>query len=60
VPQLFTAPIYDQINGGSTVTKSGASQPLATIIYEHELLVDSLTQKQVLPYRAQIPARSMT
>jgi hypothetical protein len=45
VPQLFTPPMGDQINGRLAVIKSGEGQPLATVTYEHELLADSLTQK---------------
>jgi mannose-6-phosphate isomerase-like protein (cupin superfamily) len=60
VPQLFTPPMGDQINGRLAVIKSGEGQPLATVTYEHELLADSLTQKRMLPYRARIRARSMT
>ena len=56
VPQLFTPPIGDQINGRLAVTKSGEGQALATVTYEHELLADSLTQKRMLPYRARIRA----
>ena len=45
VPQLFTPPIGDQINGRLAVTKSGEGQPLATVTSVHEFLADSLTQK---------------
>lgn len=59
VPQLFTPPQKDQINGRMTVTKSGDGSAHATATYEHELLADSLTKKQMLPYRARVRARSM-
>ncbi|WP_085890695.1 helix-turn-helix domain-containing protein [Roseovarius litorisediminis] len=59
VPQLFTAPKRDQINGRMSVTKSGTGTPQATVTYEHELLGETLTNKQMLPYRARIRARSV-
>ncbi|MCU9837500.1 XRE family transcriptional regulator [Ruegeria sp. WL0004] len=59
VPQLFTPPQKDQINGRMTLTKSGDGSAHATATYEHELLADSLTKKQMLPYRARVRARSM-
>lgn len=59
VPQLFTQPERDQVNGRMTVTPSGEGQAHATATYEHELLGHSLSKKQMLPYRARIRARSM-
>lgn len=59
VPQLFTQPQRDQINGRMTVTKSGQGAAHVTVTYEHELLAESLTKKQMLPYRARVRARSM-
>ncbi len=59
VPQLFTPPKRDQVNGRMAVTKSGDGTAQATVTYEHELLADSLTKKQMLPYRARVRARSM-
>ncbi len=59
VPQLFTAPQRDQVNGRLSVTKSGEGADHATATYEHELLADSLRKKQMLPYRARVRARSM-
>lgn len=59
VPQLFTAPSKAQVNGRMSVTKSGSGEAQATGTYEHELLAGSLTQKKMLPYRAQIRARSV-
>ena len=59
VPQLFTPPQRDQVNGRMAVTKSEDGQPLATATYEHKLLADSLTKKQMLPYRTRVRARSM-
>jgi transcriptional regulator with XRE-family HTH domain len=59
VPQLFTPPMRDQVNGRMAVTRSGAGQGHATATYEHELLAEALTKKQMLPYRARIRARSM-
>lgn len=59
VPQLFTPPVRDQINGRMAVTKSGEGAAHATVTYEHELLADTLSKKQMLPYRARVRARSM-
>ncbi|SCZ58089.1 helix-turn-helix domain-containing protein [Epibacterium ulvae] len=59
VPQLFTPPKREQVNGRFTVTKSGQGAAHATATYEHELLADGLSRKQMLPYRARVRARSM-
>ncbi len=59
VPQLFTPPEKDQVNGRMAVTKSGQGAAHATTTYEHELLADSLTKKQMLPYRARVRARNV-
>lgn len=59
VPQLFTPPAADKITGRLAVTKSGEGATKATTTYEHELLGEALSQKQMLPYRARIRARSM-
>lgn len=59
VPQLFTPPQRDQVNGRMTVTQSGEGADHATATYEHELLAEALTKKQMLPYRARVRARSM-
>ncbi len=59
VPQLFTPPAKGQVNGRIAVTKSGEGTAQATVTYEHELLAETLTKKQMLPYRARIRARSM-
>ncbi len=59
VPQLFTTPRNDQVNGRMAVTRSGAGAAHATATYEHELLAEALTKKQMLPYRARVRARSM-
>ena len=59
VPQLFTAPRRDQVSGRMAVTKSGEGAAHATATYEHELLAETLTKKQMLPYRARVRARSM-
>ena len=58
VPQLFTPPKKNQVNGRMAVTRSGEGAGHATATYEHELLAESLTKKQMLPYRAQVRARS--
>jgi transcriptional regulator with XRE-family HTH domain len=59
VPQLFTPPVKDQINGRMVITKNGQGTAHATTTYEHELLADGLTKKQMLPYRARVRARSI-
>ncbi|MEM6939250.1 MAG: XRE family transcriptional regulator [Pseudomonadota bacterium] len=59
VPQLFTPPAAEKINGRMAVTKSGDGSAKATSTYEHELLSDALRKKQMLPYRARIRARRM-
>ncbi|TNF63693.1 MAG: XRE family transcriptional regulator [Rhodobacteraceae bacterium] len=59
VPQLFTPPQAEKINGRMLVTKSGSGAAHATATYEHELLAEGLTKKQMLPYRARVRARSM-
>lgn len=59
VPQLFTPPVKDQVNGRMVVTQNGQGAAHATATYEHELLAGGLTKKQMLPYRARIRARSM-
>lgn len=59
VPQLFTPPAAEKINGRMAITRSGDGTAKATTTYEHELLADSLRKKQMLPYRARVRARSM-
>ncbi|WP_204114335.1 helix-turn-helix domain-containing protein [Shimia biformata] len=59
VPQLFTPPQKEQVNGRMTVVKSGQGVHQATTTYEHELLAETLTKKAMLPYRARVRARSM-
>lgn len=59
VPQLFTPPQNDQINGRMAVTKSGEGAAHATTTYEHELLGDALSKKKMLPYRARVRARDV-
>ena len=60
VPQLFTPPVNDQINGRMSVTRQGEGTQQATATYEHELLAESLTKKKMLPYRARIRARDFS
>ena len=60
VPQLFTPPKAGQINGRLAITKTGQGSAQATATYEHELLADTLTKKQMLPYRARVRARDMS
>lgn len=59
VPQLFTAPSKGQVTGRMAVTKFGEGGAHATTTYEHELLANTLTKKQMLPYRARIRARDV-
>jgi transcriptional regulator with XRE-family HTH domain len=59
VPQLFTAPSREQINGRMAVTKSGEGAPKVTATYEHELLAEALSRKRMIPYRARIRARNV-
>jgi transcriptional regulator with XRE-family HTH domain len=59
VPQLFTPPARGQVSGRLVATKSGTGQHQATTTYEHELLAQGLTRKQMLPYRATIRARDL-
>ena len=59
VPQLFTPPSRDQVNGRMVTTRSGEGNSQITTTYEHELLADQLKKKAMLPYRARIRARSM-
>lgn len=59
VPQLFTPPQRDQINGRMVRTKSGDGAQFATTTYEHELLAESLTKKAMLPYRTRVRARKV-
>ena len=59
VPQLFTPPAAEKINGRMAITKSGEGSAKLTTTYEHELLGDALLKKQMLPYRARIRARTM-
>ena len=57
VPQLFTPPSNNQINGRMVVTKYDQGTAHATTTYEHELLSETLTNKKMLPYRTRVRAR---
>ena len=59
VPQLFTAPQAGQGAGRMSVTRMGQGGAHPTGTYEHELLAESLSGKQMLPYRARVRARTM-
>ncbi|MFY0597185.1 MAG: helix-turn-helix transcriptional regulator [Cognatishimia sp.] len=59
VPQLFTQPSKGQVNGRMVMTKQGQGAERLTATYEHELLAENLTKKNMLPYRARVRARSM-
>ncbi|SHK30991.1 transcriptional regulator, XRE family with cupin sensor [Shimia gijangensis] len=59
VPQLFTPPQKEKVNGRIAMVKSGQGVHQATTTYEHELLAETLSKKQMLPYRARVRARSI-
>jgi len=59
VPQLFTPPEREQVNGRMALTRAAEGQEVATATYEHRLLASTLTRKQMLPYQARVRARSM-
>jgi transcriptional regulator with XRE-family HTH domain len=59
VPQLFTPPVKGQVNGRMIVTKQGEGAERLTTTYEHELLAENLTKKNMLPYRARVRARTL-
>lgn len=59
VPQLFTPPSKNQVNGRMAVTKADEGQSSVTATYEHELMATGLRKKQMLPYRAVIRARAL-
>lgn len=58
MPQLFTPPTRNQVLGRMSVTPAGEGALHPTPTYEHELLANALTRKQMLPYRARVRARS--
>ncbi len=58
VPQLFTPPTKGQVMGRRSVTRMGEGVAHPTTTYEHEMLAHELTTKKMLPYRAQVRARS--
>ncbi|MCT4558562.1 MAG: XRE family transcriptional regulator [Pelagimonas sp.] len=59
VPQLFTPPQQEKVNGRMAVTRMGEGQNQLTTTYEHELMAETLTRKKMLPYRARVRARSV-
>jgi transcriptional regulator with XRE-family HTH domain len=59
VPQLFTPPMRDQINGRMSITRNNEGNHQATTTYEHELLAESMSKKKMLPYRARIRSRNI-
>ena len=59
VPQLFTPPMKNQINGRLSHTKIGEGKSHVTATYEHEILSRSLSKKNMLPYKTIVRARSM-
>ncbi len=59
VPQLFTPPSRDQVNGRMATTLSGEGGSLITTTYEHNILAEPLRHKKMLPYRTRVRARTM-
>ncbi|WP_255670634.1 helix-turn-helix domain-containing protein [Cognatishimia sp. F0-27] len=59
IPQLFTPPQAEKVNGRLAVTRAESGQHHATTTYEHDLLAETLTKKKMLPYRARVRARSL-
>lgn len=59
VPQLFTPPRAEKVNGRMAVTRDSEGQPQATTTYEHRLLAEQLTRKKMLPYQARVRARAL-
>lgn len=59
VPQLFTPAPKVAVNGRLATNKAGEGAHTVTTTYEHRLLANALTHKQMLPYHARIHARSM-
>ena len=59
IPQLFTAPRGDKVLARRAITKAGSGRTLVTSTYEHEMLAADLSQKQMMPYRATVRARSI-
>ncbi|MBS0122755.1 helix-turn-helix domain-containing protein [Thetidibacter halocola] len=60
IPQLFTPPQAEKVNGRMAVTRLGEGNHHATATYEHTLLAETLTRKRMLPYRARIRARDLS
>jgi mannose-6-phosphate isomerase-like protein (cupin superfamily) len=60
IPQLFTQPQDNQVNGRLCVTKAGSGTDHPTATYEHTLLAETLTRKKMLPYHARIRARDLS
>lgn len=58
VPQLFTPSKSGQKNARIEFTKNTEGQMHLTPTYEHEMLASDFNDKQMLPYRARIRARS--
>ncbi len=58
VPQLFTPPKSDKVMARRSITLAGKGQALVTATYEHEMLATDLSNKQMMPYRACVHARS--
>ena len=59
VPQLFTPPSHNQVNGRMITTLAGKGSDKITTTYEHDILADGLTTKKMLPYHTRVRARSM-
>ncbi len=60
VPQLFTPPSREQVNGRMVHTPAGKGSEKITTTYEHNILAEALTTKKMLPYRTRVRAREMS
>ncbi|MEQ9462765.1 MAG: XRE family transcriptional regulator [Haliea sp.] len=59
IPQLFAQPVERRNSGGRRdITRAGEGVPHPTPTYEHEMLVNQLRQKKMLPYKTTVRARS--
>jgi transcriptional regulator with XRE-family HTH domain len=59
VPQLFTPPSHNQVNGRMVTTLAGKGSDKITTTYEHGILAEGLITKKMLPYHTRVRARSM-
>lgn len=59
-PQLFVQSAREDISGRRDVTRAGQGEPRETKTYQHELLCNELSSKQMLPYISTIKARDVS